>query len=62
MKKHKKANKRSVYVYHNNGDVDTWRPDEYTNYYYDGKLFVVIYKKQWVGIYPLGEFERIVVV
>ena len=30
-----------------------YRPDEYTDYRYDGKYFIVIKDKQWIGFYNL---------
>ena len=28
-----------------------YSPDEYTDYYYDKKAFIVIKDKRWIGIY-----------
>ena len=36
-----------------NGEIKKYKHKEYTDYYYDGKVFVVIRKKQWIGIYNL---------
>ena len=41
------------------GNVVTYKPDQYTEYKYDGKIFAVIYDKQWIGIYNLDCVEYI---
>ena len=35
------------------GNIKKYKPKEYTDYYYDKKVFVVIKKKQWIGIYNI---------
>lgn len=35
------------------GEVIKWKKKQFTDYKYDGKCFIVINKKQWVGIYNL---------
>lgn len=42
-----------------NGDMAHYKPNEYTDYKYDGKYFIVIYEKQWVGFYNLDCVEYI---
>lgn len=42
-----------------NGEICHYRPDEYTDYQYDGKCFIVIRDKQWIGIYNLDEVRYI---
>lgn len=36
-----------------NGETIKYDDDKYTDYNYDGKCFIVIRGKQWVGIYNL---------
>lgn len=36
-----------------NGEIVKYKKKEFTDYYYDKVCFVVINKKQWVGIYNL---------
>ena len=36
-----------------------YSPSEYTDYKYDGKYFIVIYEKQWIGFYNLDCVEYI---
>ena len=42
-----------------NGDYIKYKPEDYTEYKYDGKYFIVIYDKQWIGIYNLTYIEYI---
>ena len=42
-----------------NGDVCYYSPSEYTDYQYDGKYFIVIKDKQWIGFYNLTEIRYI---
>lgn len=35
------------------GEQVTWKKKQFTDYMYDRKCFIVIRKKQWVGIYNL---------
>lgn len=45
-----------------NGEVIVYQPDQYTDYSYDSKSFIVINGRQWIGIYNMDcvscvEFE-----
>ena len=40
-----------------NGTFIQWNENQYTDYMYDGKCFIVINGNQWVGIYNL-DFVR----
>lgn len=42
-----------------NGDMAHYKPEEYTDYRYDGKYFIIIYEKQWIGFYNLDCIEYI---
>ena len=42
-----------------NGNICHYSPSEYTDYKYDGKYFIVIYEKQWIGFYNLDCVEYI---
>ena len=44
-----------------NGDMYHYKPEEYTDYRYDGKYFIVILDKQWIGFYNLDAVEFITV-
>ena len=36
-----------------NGEVSHYKDNEYTDYKYDGKYFIVIRDNQWIGFYNL---------
>ncbi len=42
-----------------NGEICHYSPSEYTDYQYDGKYFIVIRDKQWIGFYNLTEIRYI---
>ena len=42
-----------------NGDMAHYDPGMYTDYKYDGKYFIVMYEKQWIGFYNLDCVEYI---
>lgn len=39
-----------------------WSKEEYTDYLYDGKSFIIIKNNKWVGIYNLDYIISIVVI
>lgn len=41
------------------GETIKYRRDEYTDYIYDGKYFVVINHCQWIGLYNLDLIKYI---
>ena len=43
------------------GVYDEWKPEQYTDYMYDGKCFIIIKGEQWVGIYNLDSVRKIVI-
>ena len=42
-----------------NGEICHYSPSEYTDYQYDGKYFIVIRDKQWIGFYNLDEIRYV---
>ena len=42
-----------------NGEICHYGPEEYTDYQYDGKYFIVIKDKQWIGFYNLDVIRYI---
>ena len=43
-----------IRILFNNGEVVKWKKKKkYTDYRYDGRYFIVIRDKQWVGLYNL---------
>ena len=41
------------------GEICRYSRDEYTDYQYDNKCFIVIHDRQWIGIYNLDEIRYI---
>ena len=35
------------------GSTRKYKKNDFTDYYYDKKVFVVINKKQWIGVYNI---------
>ncbi len=44
-----------------NGIYDEWKREQYTDYMYDGRCFIIIKGEPWVGIYTIDSVRRIVV-
>ena len=44
-----------------NSDECKWTKEQYTDYKYDGKCFIVVNGEQWVGIYNMDSIISIVV-
>lgn len=44
-----------------NGNVCTWKKEEYDDYKYDGKCLIIIKNEQWVGIYNMDNIVSAVV-
>lgn len=44
-----------------NGDMAHYDMDAYTDYKYDSRYFIVIYDKQWIGLYNLDAVEYITI-
>ena len=43
-----------------NGNQVKWKEEEYTDYRYDGKCFIVIRNNKWVGIYNMDSVISVV--
>ena len=54
-----KGGERMIEIVFKNGDMAHYHPTEYTDYKYDGKYFIVIYEKQWIGLYNLDSIEYV---
>jgi len=52
-------NKQWITIDFKNGEICHYSPDEYTDYQYDKKYFIVIRDKQWIGFYNLDEIRYI---
>lgn len=44
-----------------NSDEIKWTKEEYTDYKYDGKCFIIIKDNQWVGIYNINSIVSITI-
>ena len=51
--------KEMIEIVFKNGDMAHYNSEEYTDYRYDGKYFIVIKEKQWIGFYNLDCVEYI---
>ena len=45
----------------NNTQEVKWQKEEYDNYMYDGKFFIIIKNGEWIGFYNLNAVVSIVV-
>ena len=50
---------KTIEIQFRNGNVARYKPHEYTEYKYDGKCFIVINEKQWIGMYNLDCIEYV---
>lgn len=57
-----KKNGEWLIIKFKDGEYAKYKPNEYTDYYYDKVCFVVIRDKQWIGIYNIDEIKWIEVV
>lgn len=58
----KKAGKRDMLkIIMNNSQEVKWQKEEYDNYMYDGKFFIIIKNGEWIGFYNLNAVVSIVV-
>ena len=44
-----------------NGTICRWKKEEYSDYKYDGKCFIVIKEEEWVGIYNMDSIICVIV-
>ena len=56
---HEEEEEDGIEIVFRNGDMVHYAPEEYTDYKYDGKYFIVIRDKQWIGFYNLDCVEYI---
>lgn len=55
----KLENKDMIEIQLTNGDVIHYKQEDYTDYKYDGKCFIVIKEMQWIGIYNLDHIVSV---
>ena len=44
-----------------NSQVVKWQHDEFSDYMYDGKFFIIIRNGEWVGFYNLDHVISIII-
>lgn len=44
-----------------NGSVVKWKKEEYNDYKYDGKCFILIKGEQWIGFYNIDSIISILI-
>ena len=59
--KTEKIKEKSIYIYKRDCDVIVYSSDDYTDYEYDGKCFIVIDEHQWIGIHSIDDITDIMI-
>ena len=49
----------TIYIIFKNGNIVVWRGNEYTDYDYDRKCFIITNNRRWMGVYPIEGIESI---
>lgn len=44
-----------------NGTYDEWKPEQYTDYMYDGNCFIIMRNGKWIGFYNMNAVRNIVI-
>lgn len=44
-----------------NGNTCIWKSEEYTDYKYDGKCFIIAKGEQWIAIYNIDSVISVVI-
>ncbi len=44
-----------------NGSIAKWHPEEYTDYKYDGKCFIIIKDTEWIAFYNIDSVISIII-
>lgn len=60
-KKEKRKKKQTIRIFFKDGKTNEIPQKLYTDYNYDGKLFIVIKKEQWIAMYNIDEVACITV-
>lgn len=50
-----------IKVVFKNGSIAKWKKKEYTDYKYDGKVFIIIKDEQWVGFYNMDSVVSVII-
>lgn len=59
--KTEKIKEKSIYIYKKDGDVIEYSSNDYTDYEYDGKCFIVIDEYRWIGIHNIDDITDIMI-
>ena len=54
-------NYKKITVTMRNGNFAEWDRDEWDDYTYDGKFFIVIKSGAWIGFYNLDDVRTIII-
>lgn len=61
MRPRQKKEKIMIKIVFKNGCIVKWKKKEWTDYKYDGKLFIVIKDEEWVGFYNIDSIVSVIV-
>ena len=61
MRPRQKKEKIMIKIVFKNGCIVKWKKKEWTDYKYDGKLFIVIKNGEWVGFYNIDSIVSVIV-
>ena len=56
-----KGGRKLVKIVFKNGRVAVWTKEEYNDYKYDGKCFILIKDGQWIGFYNMDSVTSITI-
>lgn len=51
------TDKEYILIVFRDGDICHYKPEEYTDYRYDGKYSIVINNEKWIGFYNLDDIK-----
>lgn len=52
---------RMIRIVLKNGRVIKWKKKEWTDYKYDGRYFIIVKNKKWIGFYNLDSIISIAI-
>ena len=61
MRPRQKKEKIMIKIVFKNGCIVKWKKKEWTDYKYDGKLFIIIKDGEWVGFYNIDSIVSVIV-
>ena len=54
-------NEECITIVFKNGEIVTYRPEEYTDYSWRKEIFVVIKDKQWIGLFSWDQISFVTI-